>query len=124
MKLKSHKVVTVDCDDTLVMWNISEYPTLPRIELDLCGPAILAVNQKNVNLVTKLAKLGYTIIVWSQTGWDWAETVCTKLGIDPIVSLYLTKPRYYVDDLESHVWMGERLWRDPVTGENDFKEEG
>lgn len=107
----------VDCDDTLVMWNISSYPTLPHIELDCYGPVVLAPNQKNINLVKKFKKLGYSIIVWSATGADWAEAVSKALDLDGIVSLYLTKPSYYLDDLPSNQFMGQRLWRDPITGE-------
>lgn len=120
--LKSHKVITVDCDDTLVMWDLSKYPELERIELDCYGPVMLALNQKNINLVRKLSKLGYEIIVWSQTGYDWAQAVGKATGLDDIVSLYMTKPRYYVDDLESKIWIGDRLWRDPVTGNSTFED--
>lgn len=118
MKLDSYKTVTVDVDDTLVMWNISEYPEFPVIELDCYGPVVLAVNQKNVNLVIKLSKLGYKIVIWSQTGYDWAETVSKAVGLHPYASLYMSKPRYYVDDLPSNEWMGTRLWRDPITGKS------
>jgi len=119
-KLASHKVVAVDCDDTLVMWDRSKYPDLPRVMVDLCGPTELVVNQKNVNLVRKLSKLGYSIVVWSQTGYDWAVTVGKAVGLDDCVSLYMTKPRYHVDDMPASVWIGDRLWRDPVTGSNEF----
>lgn len=120
--LESHKVVGVDCDDTLVMWDISKYPDMPRITVDLCGPVQLVVNQKNVNLVRKLAKLGYQIVVWSQTGYDWARVVGKAVGIDDVTSLYMTKPRYHIDDMPASVWIGDRLWRDPVTGNSTFEE--
>ena len=120
--LKSDKVVVVDCDDTLVMWDLSRYPDLPTIELDCWGAVKLRVNPKNVNLVRKLAKLGYTIIIWSQTGWEWAEAVAKGVGLYEEASMFLTKPRYHVDDLPSSVWMGPRLWRHPVTGNEQFDE--
>lgn len=120
--IDSHKVVTVDMDDTIVMWNLSDYPDLPRIKLDCYGPAELVPNTKNINLVRKLYKLGYTIIAWSQTGFEWAHAVSKAVGLDDVVSLYMTKPRYHVDDLPSTVWMGDRLWRDPVTGNSDIED--
>lgn len=121
--LESHKVLTVDCDDTLVMWQLSMYPDLPRVEVALpdIAPSILVLNQKNVNLVKKFYKLGFKIVVWSQTGYDWAKAVAEAVGLSEYVTLYMTKPRYHVDDLPSSVWMGERLWRDPVTGVSEDK---
>lgn len=118
--LQSHKVVMVDCDDTLIMWQTSEYPELLLVDIPY-GPyePTVGINQKNVNLVKKLAKLGYTIICWSQSGFDWAQAVSRAVGLQEYVSLYLTKPRYYVDDLKSDAWIGERIWRHPITGESD-----
>ena len=114
--VKSDKMIYVDCDDTLVMWDLSKYPDLRTVELSCYGPVTLRVNDKNVNLVKKLAKLGYSIVVWSQTGWEWAEAVSKAVGIAEHSVLYLTKPRYHLDDLPSSAWCGDRLWRDPVSG--------
>ena len=110
----------VDVDDTLILWDTSKYPDLKEVEVSINDlTATVRINEKNVNLVKKLAKLDYTIVVWSQTGYDWAEAVSNAVGLSQYVSLYLTKPRYYVDDKECQKWMGERLWRDPTTGESE-----
>ena len=116
----NERLLYVDCDDTLVLWDLSSYPEaeFPRIELNCWGPVMLAKHEKNINLVKKFAKLGYGIIVWSQTGAEWAETVARAVGIDDIATLYLTKPRYHLDDLPANAWMGERLYRDAKTGES------
>lgn len=117
MRIDNDRIVMVDVDDTLCIWDISEYPHLPRITIDCHGrTSVVSVNQKNVNLVKKLQKLGYQIIVWSQSGNLWAQTVANAVGLDNCI--YMSKPRYYVDDLPSNVWIGERLWRNPTTGES------
>lgn len=116
LKLKGDKTLYVDCDDTLIMWNLSEYrATQATYYFEYKGNEIGYIrNQRNINLVTKFAKLGYTIIVWSQTGSDWAEAVGRELEIDKYVAVYLTKPTYHLDDLPSTAWCGERLWRAPT----------
>lgn len=121
--LASHKIITVDTDDTLVLWDASKYPTLTPVDVTFAGvTSHLCIHQKNINLIRKLAKLGYEIVIWSQTGYDWAQAVSKAIGIDDIVSLYMTKPRYHVDDLPSTAWMGERIYRDPITGDSHFEE--
>jgi hypothetical protein len=118
-KIEGDRTLFVDCDDTLVMWDLSRYPNLPRIEMDCYGPVVLVPNQKNVNLVRKFSLLGYTIIIWSQTGADWAEAVAKAVGLDEHAAAFMAKPRYHLDDLPSAAWCGERLWRAPDSTEPD-----
>lgn len=120
--LGSDRVVMVDCDDTLCMWNDSEYPMLPQVEIPVKGKPLVRLNEKNIKLVVKLAKMGYTIVVWSATGWEWAKAVGMATGLDQYVSLYMSKSRYYLDDRPANTWMGERIWRDPITGKDSFYE--
>jgi len=117
--IKSDRVLMVDCDDTLVLWDISKYnlTQLDYVTVNVWQPTTLIKHQKNINLLTKFHKLGYTIIVWSQSGWEWAEAVGKAVGIDELVTSYMSKPRYYLDDLDCQTWMGSRIWRDPVEKE-------
>jgi hypothetical protein len=120
-KLSSDKVVCVDCDDTLIMWDISKYQDqLPSVDIECYGYVTqVLLNTKNINLVEKFAKLGYQIIIWSQTGHEWAEAVGKACGLDEYVALYMAKPRYHFDDLPASAWMGTRIWRDPITGDSE-----
>lgn len=115
--MASQKVVVVDMDDTIVMHDLSEYQPRETISYGP-GDIVVSPNQKNINLLVKLYKLDYTIVAWSRTGSDWARAVCQKLDIDKYVSLYMTKPMFYIDDVPADGWM-KRLWRDPVTGKED-----
>jgi hypothetical protein len=111
---ESHKVVCIDCDDTLILWDKSKYPHLPTVELWYAGfHSRVVIHERNRNLLIKLAKLGYMVVVWSMTGYDWAETVVKGLGLEQYVHLCMTKPRFYVDDKEADQWIGERVWREP-----------
>lgn len=119
MIIKNDKVIMVDCDDTLIAWDHSKYKNkLQEVTIEVNDfSSLVHVNQKNVNLVKKLSKLGFTIIVWSGSGYEWASKVCKTLGIEEYVTACMSKPRYYVDDLECDKWMGQRIWRDPMSGE-------
>ncbi len=115
--IKSDRTVMVDCDDTLVLWDISNYPGGPHVSVDCYGHvSYLVPHEKNLKLLRKFAKLGYRIVVWSASGYEWAESVVNTLHISDIVDTCMSKPRYYFDDIPCQEWMGPRIWRQPVTG--------
>lgn len=113
-RILNEKLLMVDCDDTAVLWDTSSYSDLETVDVLCYGRiSVLKKHQKNINLVIKFAKLGYGIIMWSQTGAEWAEAVGIAIGLDHYVLQYLTKPRYYLDDMDCTHWMGTRIWRNP-----------
>lgn len=108
-----------DVDDTLIMWDRSKYRDKPVdwVTLETSkGPVELVVNQKNVNLLIKLAKLGYYIRVYSGSGADWAEKIVTGLGLQQYVDSIETKPKGITDDKAPGDGTAYLAWRDPVTG--------
>lgn len=118
LTIQSDKIVFIDCDDTLIMWERSEYDgKLEPVTIKINDyESVVYKNQKNINLAIKLKKMGYTLIVWSATGYEWANAVAKAVGLEEYVTACMSKPRYYIDDLESELWIGRRLWRDPLTG--------
>lgn len=118
--IPSDKLLMVDVDDTLVLWDKSEYSDLPDVSFNVGhGVSHLKVHPKNINLVRKFHLLGYTVVVWSQTGYEWAKEAVKKLGLEDVVYAVMSKPRYHLDDLPADLWMGTRLWRSPY---NETKE--
>lgn len=116
------KPVFIDCDDTLVLWDVSKYEkTATPICSEFFPPEhiTLVPHQKNINLLKKFAKLGYDVIVWSQTGSDWAREVVNILGLEKYVTAYAAKPNFYLDDLPCTAWMGTQVWRDPLKEESE-----
>lgn len=112
--VKSDRLVMIDCDDTLILWDKSTHPVEEQIKIKCYGHTSLVVpHKKQINTFMKFVKLGYTMVVWSGSGWRWAEAVSKALKIDKYVALYLSKPRYYMDDLPCERWMGERVYRQP-----------
>lgn len=118
--LKSDRITVVDCDDTLAMWNLSDHPKEDQITIEhVNGPVQVVPNKKNINTLIKFWKLGYTIIVWSGSGYAWAEAVVKSFQLEKYVTLITSKPMYYFDDKPAESWIGPRVWRDPKTGKAD-----
>lgn len=120
MGKSNYKTVCVDVDKTLVFDTMSKHydPERSLLLTYVNGAVSITPHTKNIELVKLFYKLGYEVIVWSKTGSDWAEAVCTEVGLRPYVSTYLTKPMYYIDDEECSKWMGQRRWLKPE-GEED-----
>lgn len=117
--INTHKIVAFDCDDTMIMWDASKYPKEEQICIEMYGyKTYLHPNQKNINLLIKFAKLGFTVILWSQTGFDWAEAVAKSLNLTEYVTYCMTKPRYYVDDLKADAWM-HHIYREAQISEEE-----
>lgn len=112
------RTLYVDVDDTLLMHDRSAFVFTSEVTVKCKGRTFVGVpNKKNINLLVKFYKLGYDVIVWSKTGASWARAVGGVLGINEYVSHYLSKPDFYMDDRDAKDWMGQRVYRDPLTGE-------
>lgn len=120
MVIKSDKMLYVDIDDTLAMWDLSEHISIPLMTIKCFDKTTyLSPNQKNINTLKKFHKMGYTIILWSHTGAEWAEAIAKELMIEEYVTACMTKPRYYMDDKDCSTWMGQRIYRNAITGEDE-----
>lgn len=107
------KTVYCDVDETLVMSNLSDYDPALTINVPYKrGQNKVVPNQKNINLLIWFYKLGYDVHIWSKTGRPWAKAVGKALNLDFMKPKYLTKPDYYIDDLECQEWMGPRRYRE------------
>lgn len=117
IELNNEKVLMVDVDHTLIVWELSDYPDLERLTVDFNGYRTeLGIHKKNVNLLKKFAKLGYSVVVWSRSGASWASCISKALKIEDYVTACMSKPLFYLDDQDCKKWMGSRIWRDPITG--------
>lgn len=109
--ITSDMTLFVDVDETLVLFNRSE------TEMKLNGIIFgYDENSKPVYAVPHLAHIkkireskarGHKVIVWSAGGYRWAETVVIALGIQELVDVIMTKPRWYIDDLTASEFLPE-----------------
>ena len=122
--IKSHRTIFYDVDDTLVIWNWKA--------VDPEGSGLIAIrdtqsnhtehllpHQRHIELLKQFKARGHTIVVWSQGGWQWAETVVRALGLEKLVDIVISKPDWYVDDLPASAFMGGNIYKHPTDPSKD-----
>lgn len=62
-------------------------------------------NYKHIKLMRRAAGRGDTVIVWSNSGYAWAEAVIKSLGLHMYVNFIFTKPGGCVDDMPVESWL-------------------
>lgn len=115
--ISNENVVFFDVDDTLVMWDRTAndpfktyiYITDPYDEKQMR----LEVHTPHVKLLKNLKARENTIVVWSQSGYEWSEAVVKALNITEYVDYCMTKPKTYVDDLPVTDWLVDRIYISP-----------
>ena len=122
--VKSHKIVMFDVDDTLVIWDWKpinpEGVGLVEIKDPVSGfKELLMPHERHITLLKQFKTRGHTVVVWSQGGWSWAETVVKSLGIEDVVDVVMSKPDWYVDDMPASAYMGKNIYKDPVDPNKD-----
>ncbi len=55
---------------------------------------------QHVKLLKAYKTQGYTVIVWSAQGYEWAQAAVNALNLNNIVDFKMSKPLKYVDDLK------------------------
>lgn len=109
---KKDQMVPFDCDDTLVMWNLEDKSKNIPIECPYTKGVVyhLTPHEEHISLLKKYKARGFTVVVWSAGGVDWAENVVKALKLEEFVDAVFTKPCRYVDDLHCEKWMGCRVY--------------
>jgi len=103
---ENDNIITVDVDDTLVIWNIPAGREGECVLFNNFGYAEwLLPHQAHIRLLKQFKVRGHYIIVWSQGGYQWAKAVVEALGLTEWVDEVKTKPKWYIDDLPSNSWM-------------------
>jgi FMN phosphatase YigB (HAD superfamily) len=108
----TENMVPFDVDDTLVMWHLDDKSKDIQIEHPY-QPGIMnhvTPHEKHIKLLKDYKGRGFTVVVWSAGGVEWAHAVVKALGIEEYVDAVFTKPCRYVDDLQCEKWMGNRVY--------------
>lgn len=110
--LESEMNVFVDCDDTLVMWNKNpdETDVVVKDPYKKDEWHALKKHKRHIDLIKDYKARGYTVVVWSAAGAPWAKAVVDALKIEEYVSVIMSKPIKYVDDLQAEEIMGSRIY--------------
>jgi len=77
------------------------------------------IHQPHVQAILDFAARGHNVIVWSQGGAAWAESVVRELALTRYVQACLSKPSWIFDDKPSRDWLpeGARSYMDPCPEE-------
>ena len=121
--IEADKIVFFDCDDTLVMWGHENHPDAVTFK-DIYDPnpdAVYALvpHQRHVKMVSTYKQHNYTVVVWSQGGWQWAKEVVRVLGLEDKVDLVMSKPDVYIDDIEASKFMQRKYFKSRIVYPED-----
>lgn len=121
-KVPISKEFTVFCDvdKTLIKRFIPapspgalEWCPSPSIHINHAVPHLegrYIVLESNVKILLEYKHRGYSIIIWSARGSEWAKLVSEAIGVHEIVDFYLAKPTKYIDDKHASEFMGEPIF--------------
>lgn len=113
--IDNESVVCFDVDDTLILWE-QELITGLQITCPYDGAKfIVRPHEGHIKLLKNHKARGHKIIVWSQSGYQWAEAVVNALRLSEYVDFIMTKPRTYVDDLPVQEWLQDRVYIKPTS---------
>lgn len=91
--IRNDKTLFVDVDDTLVIWS----PTGHSYKR----------HQGHIDLIKKFHERGQPVIVWSAGGHEWALRIVEEFELTPYVTLVMSKPAWFVDDLPASEFLPE-----------------
>lgn len=122
-------VIMCDCDDTLVMWNTTDMREDDfYIEPVGWGEKVkLRPHRKHIELIKQFAARGQMVVVWSAGGFAWAKQVVEVLKLEKYVTVVMSKPKWFVDDLQAKEILGQRIYmadnskpkKEPMNGYDD-----
>lgn len=107
--------IGVDVDDTIVLWRKAEFgEQTVTVTCPYDGiPVVLVVHKPHVKLIKDRKARGCSIMVWSQSGPQWAKAVVDALGLQDVVDEVKGKPFMILDDLPPEVWLTNRVYLNP-----------
>ena len=109
-------IVYIDIDDTLVLWD-DKYWEPAKDKIRIVDPIdnsvhYLMPHKAHIRLLKKFKLSGYTVVVWSHAGYQWAEAVSNALDLMGSVDFIMSKPLKYIDDLQ-YGELGSRIYIKP-----------
>ena len=86
-------VVFVDCDETLILWEVPFEEQENALILDAGGYNVICMPHKpHIELLKHFKARGQQVVVWSAGGATWAGKVVKILQLESCVDLVISKP--------------------------------
>jgi len=115
--IKSESPFPVDVDDTLILYEPiagqEEDYILVKDPYEEDTNIRVWPHKAHIKLLKDKKSRRSKIIVWSQSGFEWAAAVVKALELEAYVDFVMTKPHAYMDDLPATEWMGARVYLPP-----------
>ena len=97
------RTVYFDVDDTIVIWRtIGSEPQEGDV---LIEDIVAKPNTKIIEKIKEHKAKGDKVVIWSQGGEEWVNTVVKVLELEEYVDVKLSKPDLYYDDLHCTMWL-------------------
>lgn len=116
--IKNENIRPFDVDGTLIS-DGSKYETgheYAYVQDPLTNKEIrVKINRAMIRLLKEECCRGNYVVVWSRSGWEWAVNVVEALKLKCYVSLVVSKPIVYFDDLPVETWLKDRVFMDANT---------
>lgn len=103
-----------DVDSTLVRpaKDAEEWLKLNEDQFVFIENTAMVINTKVIKDLKMCKVRGHTVVVWSQGGSSWAETVVKALDLVDYVDVVMAKPSWYVDDRKWDDILDKSRWYD------------
>lgn len=114
--IKSENIKPFDVDGTLVLPNDND---TKGDYIEVLDPVtntfiLMKIHKPNVRLLREELQRGAQVIVWSRSGWEWAQNVLKALDFgDSCNIIVMSKPIAYFDDMPVEQWLKDRIYLDP-----------
>lgn len=103
--VKNEQIAYFDVDDTLVSSHEGELVVSYYGEKRKVKP-----HKEHMSFMKSLKERGYYIIVHSNNGYAWAETIVKALKLEDYVDQVMSKPAKVVDDSPAQNWIPTTIW--------------
>lgn len=114
MRIANENVRPFDCDGCLIVDKDKSDLVVDVVDpIDPAKVIKVGVNKPMVRLLREECARGSYIVVWSRGGHQWASNIVYALKIEDCVSLILSKPIVYFDDIPVQEWLKDRVFIEP-----------
>ena len=110
-RIETELLIPCDIDQTLICWDSLPPPTMVEfIDPYDNRPRLVVPHKPNIKIMMNYLERGATVLVWSRSGYKWAEAALKALNIDHDNIIVASKPFAYIDDKPGQEWMGEQVF--------------
>lgn len=112
--IKYDNVAFFDVDETLLIYDIPPDRCHEAFDLNIEGRqlfrATVIPHHEHIERLKLHKAWGNGVVVWSRSGYEWAEAAVKALGLEQYVDICLAKPMYYYDDKPCCKILGEHRY--------------